>query len=184
MIRYPEGLDTLLSVEDFRMLCPNLSATDEQVAMVLESVSAAIRAWCGWHVAPLTKCQYTGNGSGKLLMLPAMGVQSVESFKVLGNDVPYEWHEDGMTRLKSGEFPTDWQSVTCDFTAGFTGQDVGQAVAQIVSNAIVAAPGVSSEHAGNVSISYNKTGDGITGGVSLLARDYGLLAPYRLYRAW
>ena len=75
MIRYPEGLDTLLSVEDFRMLCPNLSATDEQVAMVLESVSAAIRAWCGWHVAPLTKCQYTGNGSGKLLMLPAIDIE-------------------------------------------------------------------------------------------------------------
>ena len=57
---------------------------------------------------------------------------------------------------------------------------LAELVAQIASNALVAAPGIAEEHAGSVGATYNKTGDGITGGVSLLARDKELLTHYRL----
>lgn len=183
MVEYPDGLEPLLDIDAFRMLCPTLSATDEQVEAVLGGVSAAIRAYCGWHVAPVTKCVFTGHGDGALLMLPAMGLTEIYSLAVDGEYPDYEWHDDGMVRLKSGCFPKSWRSVVCTYEAGYEGMDLAQAVAQIASNAIVAAPGVSSEHAGNISISYNKTGDGITGGVSLLDRDRALLAPYKLARA-
>ena len=182
MVEYPDGLEPLLDLYQFRLLCPNLSATDEQVDSVLSGVSAAIRAYCGWHVAPKTRCVFTGHGEGSLLMLPAMAVSQVDSLDVNGENPEYEWHDDGMVRLKSGCFPKSWRSVVWEYEAGFDGFDLAQAVAQIASNAIVAAPGVSSEHAGNISISYNKTGDGITGGVSLLDRDRALLAPYKLVR--
>ncbi len=72
MVEYPDGLEPLLDLYQFRLLCPNLSATDEQVDSVLSGVSAAIRAYCGWHVAPKTRCVFTGHGEGSLLMLPAM----------------------------------------------------------------------------------------------------------------
>lgn len=180
------SLSSIMTVEQFKALCPGLSSTDEQIQAVLDSVSSAIRDYCGWHVGPSLQCTFTGNGEGRLLMLPAMGMTAVESLEIGGTDVAsteYEWTAAGMVRLKGCAFPDAWRSVVCVYTAGFSAESIGQVVAQIASNALAAAPGVSSERAGNVSITYNQTGSGITGGVSLLPRDYALLAPYRLARA-
>ena len=178
------SIPSIISVADFKLLCPGLSSTDSEIQAVLNSVSSAVRDWCGWHVSPSLECTYTGNGEGRLLVLPAMGVTNVNSLTVNGNSVTdYEWTAAGMLRLKSGVFPDEWRSVVCVYTAGFTSASLGQAVAQIASNALAAAPGVANERAGNVSITYNQTGSGITGGVSLLPRDYDLLAPYKLIRA-
>ena len=177
-------LGPLVSLEDFKLLCPGLSSTDEQISAVLDAVSAAVRDWCGWHVAPSVECTFVGNGEGRLLVLPAMGVTAVESLAVEGSGIGgFEWAAIGMVRLSDGTFPDKWRSVECVYTAGFESGSVGQAVAQIAANALVAAPGVANERAGNVSIQYNQTGAGITGGVSLLPRDHALLAPYKLARA-
>ena len=179
-----DELQSLISVEEFRLLCPGLSSTDAQIQAVLDSASASIRDYCGWHVAPSLECAYTGEGEGRLLMLPAMGVTAVDSLTVDGDAVAdFEWTAAGMVRLTTSTFPDKWRSVECVYTAGFTSAAIGQVVAQIASNALVAAPGVVNERAGNVSITYNQTGTGITGGVSLLPRDYSLLAPYRLAQA-
>ena len=180
-----DDMQSLISVEQFRLLCPGLSSTDAQIQAVLDSVSAAIRDYCGWHVAPSLECTYIGDGEGHLLMLPAMGVTEVDSLTIDGDvATDYEWTAAGMVRLKKSTFPDKWRSVECVYTAGFTSAAIGQVVAQIASNAIVAAPGVANERVGDVSIAYNQTGTGITGGVSLLPRDYELLAPYKLARAW
>ena len=178
-----ESLASMVDVYQFRELCPGLSSTDDQIQAVLDSVSSAIRDYCGWHVGPSLECTFTGNGEGRLLMLPAMGVISVDSLEVKGESVTdFEWTAAGMVRLKSSVFPDEWRSVECVYTAGFDASSIGQVVAQIASNALAAAPGVANERAGNVSITYNQTGAGITGGVSLLPRDYAILAPYRLVR--
>ena len=172
---------------DFRALVPNLSADDEQLEAVLGGVSAAIRNWCGWHVAPSLSCTFVGHGEGRLLMLPAMGVTKVDSLKIGGSTVDaasYEWTAAGMVRLCGDAFPDAWRSVECAYDAGFTAAAIGQVVAQVASNALVAAPGVREEHAGQVGITYNQTGSGISGGVSILGRDAELLAPYKLARAW
>ena len=180
-----EELPPIISVAEFRVLCQGLSSTVTQIESVLNAVSDAVRRYCGWHVAPSLECVYTGHGEGELLMLPAMGVTSVDSLSVNGETVTnYEWTAAGMVRLKSSTFPDSWRSVECAYTAGFAASSIGQVVAQIASNVLVAAPGVASERAGNVSVTYNQTGAGITGGVSLLDRDKELLAPYKLARAW
>ena len=179
-----ESLSSMITVQQFNALCPGLSSTDEQVQAVLDSVSSAIRDYCGWHVGPSLECTFTGDGEGRLLMLPAMGVTAVSSLEVGGvATTDFEWTAAGMVRLKSSTFPDEWRSVECVYTAGFDASSIGQVVAQIASNALAAAPGVANERAGNVSITYNQTGAGITGGVSLLQRDYAILAPYRLARA-
>ncbi len=177
-------LGPLVSLESFKLLCPGLSSTDEQITAVLDAVSSAVRDYCGWHVAPSVECTFVGNGEGRLLVLPAMGVTDVDSLTVDGSDVSgFEWSAAGMVRLKQDVFPDSWRSVECAYTAGFDSDSIGQTVAQIASNALAAAPGVANERAGNVSITYNQTGTGITGGVSLLPRDYAILAPYKLARA-
>lgn len=176
-------LSSMIDVDEFRALCPGMASTDDQIQAVLDAVSSAIRDYCGWHVSPSLECTFTGNGEGRLLVLPAMGVTSVESLKVKDEDVTdFEWTAAGMVRIKTA-FPDEWRSVVCVYNAGFSSGAIGQVVAQIASNALAAAPGVSSERAGNVSITYNQTGTGITGGVSLLPRDYAILAPYKLARA-
>jgi hypothetical protein len=178
-----DELQPILSVDDFRLLCPGLSSTDEQLAAVLEAVGASIRNYCGWHVSPVLECTYIGEGDGDMLFLPAMGVKDVKSLSVDGATVDdIEWKHTGIVRHH--RFPDKFRSVTFVYDAGFSSESIGQVVAQIASNAVVAAPGVANERAGDVSITYNQTGTGITGGVSLLPRDYELLAPYKLARAW
>ena len=162
-----------------------MSSTTEQKTKKLEGVSSAIRDYCGWHVSPSRTCVFTGNGEGRLLVLPAMAVTAVEYVRIDGEDAEFEWMSNGLVRLKSGRFPDSWRSVECRYTAGYDSASVlGEIVAQIASNALAAAPGIVEEHAGSVGATYNKTGDGITGGVSLLQRDMALLNPYKLVRAW
>lgn len=182
-----DALPPIVSVEGFRLLAPGLSSTDSQVEMALDAVSAAVRDWCGWHVAPVLDCEWVGDGDGSIAYLPSMGVRSVSALAADGSpyDVSsYEWRESGLVRLKHGAFPLGWRSVACSYRAGMESPALGQIVAQIASNALCAAPGVAEEHAGSVGVTYNRTGDGITGGVSLLSRDKEALAPYRLARAW
>lgn len=180
-----ESLPPLITVEHFRLICPGFSSTDYAIQSALDAVSSAIRNYCGWHVAPNLECTFTGNGEYRTLMLPALGVTGVTSLEIKGDAIgEYEWTSAGMVKLKSSTFPDEWRSVECVYNAGFEGaDDVCQVAAQIAANAIAAAPGVANERAGNVSITYNQTGAGITGGVSLLPRDYALLAPYKLARA-
>lgn len=180
-----DDLPPLVTAQELLTVAPNLSSTTAAINAVLGSVSEAVRDFCGWHVAPSLECTYTGHGEGNLLMLPAMGVISVESLTINGDEVTeFEWTAAGMVRLKCGRFPDSWRSVVCTYTAGFGAAAASQAVMQIALNALVAAPGVREEHAGQVGITYNSTGTGISGGVTLLERDRALLAPYRLVRAW
>lgn len=179
-----DSLSSLISVEQFKALCPGLSSTDAEIQAALDTASSAIRDYCGWHVSPSLECTFTGEGEGRLLVLPAMGVTAVSSLEIEETAITdYEWTAAGMVRLKNAVFPDVWRSVECVYTAGFSSGAIGQVVAQIASNALVAAPGVSSERAGNVSITWNQTGSGISGGVSILPRDLTLLAPYKLVRA-
>lgn len=179
-----EELTPIISVEQFRALCPGLSSTDEQLAAVIQAVSATIRDYCGWHVAPTLECTFVGEGEGNMLFLPAMGVKSVDTLQIGGAEVDgYEWKSTGVVRYKDG-FPDTFRSVECTYTAGFSGDSIAQVVAQIVENAVIAAPGVVSERVGDVSVSYNQTSTGVAGGITLLQRDHELLAPYRLARAW
>lgn len=173
----------LISVEEFDLLTTNsFSSKDDEKLAKINGVSAAIRNYCGWHISPVMQCTYIGEGQGRILVLPAMAVRSVESLTVLGNQRDYEWRQSGLVRLKSGVFPDEWQSVVCEYEAGIENDSsLSEIVAQIVSNALAAAPGIAEEHAGGVGATYNKTGDGITGGVSLLDRDKEQLSMYRLF---
>lgn len=182
-----DALPPIVGLPEFRELVPDLSSTDERVGLVLASASAAVRDWCGWHVGPALSCEIVGDGEGRSLVLPLMGLRSVTSVLVSGvvlDPSDYEWRQSGLLRLTHGTFPDAWRSVTVSCVAGYESDALAQVVAQLAANALVAAPGVAEEHAGGVGITYNRTGDGVTGGVRLLASDREALAPYRIARAW
>lgn len=157
-----------------------------RIQAVLDAVGAAVRGYCGWHVAPVLSCQARVTGEGRMLRLPTLALESVDAIEIDGDaiDVDAIEHLDsGLVRVSCGRWPRTWGGVVVDFTSGYDidqVSDLAAVVAQIASNAMAGAPGVASERAGEVSITYNATGYGVAGGITLLDRDKALLDPYRL----
>lgn len=180
-----EKLPPIIDADQFGILTGGvMSSTPDQIAAVLDAASQAVRDWCGWHVAPVLQCSWTGQGEGRQMLLPCLAVRSIASIAVGGAALAedaYEWLPSGVVRLPRGCFPRAWRSVEADFYAGVdaTGA-LGAAVAQIAANALAASPGVRAERIGTASIDYNQTASGVSGGIRLLPSDLDLLAPYRL----
>ncbi len=179
-------LPALLSAEDFAVLTGNsLSSTTEQIEAVLASVSQVVRDYCGWHISPNLVCTWKGDGDGRLVQLPAMFITDVSSVKVDGRTLSaseYQWKDDGLLRL-ARPLPDNWgRRVEVEFSAGVDTDAIAAVVSQVAVNYLVAPAGVSSETAGGVSISYNSTGYGMTGGIRLHSTDKATLAQYRISR--
>ena len=195
MLRTPWGykvdadeLPSLISAEQYALLAGiTLTAeTTPRVTATLAAVSAAVRGYCGWHIAPVVRCQSRVTGEGRMLRLPTLALLSVDAIEIDGDAVDIDGVEhldSGLVRVSCGRWPHAWGGVVVDYTSGLDvalAPDLAAVVAQVASNAMAGAPGVASERAGEVSITYNLTAYGVAGGVTLLDRDKALLAPYRL----
>ena len=120
-----------------------------------------------------------------------MLVTDVESVRELGQELQpgaYEWSEAGVVRrCQWRAWPPGYGSVEVEYMSGIPSEmapDLAVIAAQIASNALAAPAGVRQESAGDVSITYNQTGSGVSGGVRLLDGDLAMLAPYMLQRGW
>lgn len=153
------------------------AATTETVAWALDAYSAAVRALCGWHVAPSARCGFVGDG-GRLLRLPAMAVSEVTSVSVAGETIDhacYEWTPEGLVRLVRPCAATSagWHSVKVAYVAGHdTAADLQATLVALVSEFLVSHPGISSQTAGGTQVGYSASV-----GVRSHASE---LAPYRL----
>lgn len=181
------SMPPMLSVEEFRTLTGGrLSSSDEAVEAKLAAVSAAVRSYCGWHVAPALECSCELDGGGATLWLPCMGVSTVSSVEVAGEPCEgYQWAPRGELRLPS-RAPDALRCVSVAFVAGFDPAavpDLAQVVAQVAANDLCAAPGLREEHTGSVGATYNMTESGVSGGVRLLASDRLALTPWRIENA-
>lgn len=163
----------------------------EGVDSVLAGVSAAIRAACGWHVAPSLPCRASLDGGDRFIALPALVVTGVGSVSELGAELgpgAYEWAANGsLRRCQWKRWAPGYRSVSVVYEAGIpsaAAADLGVVAAQVASNSLSAPAGVRQESAGDVSITYNQTGSGVSGGVRLLDSDLAMLARYRLERTW
>lgn len=157
------------------------------VDAVLDGVSAAIRAACGWHVSPVVRCMERTQGPGRVIALKSLLVPEVESVEEEGRELApgeFEFSDRGLLRRACWKsWPARWGSVVAVYKSGIpAGMAGGLAVvaAQVASNALAAPAGVQSEQAGDVSVSYNQTASGVSGGVRLLPSDLAMLAPYTL----
>ena len=157
------------------------------VGQVLDSVSAAIRDACGWHVSPPLPVVERTQGPGRMLALRSLMVTGVESVAECGAELAegqYEWRMDGALRRACWRsWPDAYRSVEVRYTSGIPSEmapALAAVASQLASNALAAPAGVRSEQAGNVSISYNQTATGVSGGVRLLDSDLAMLRPYML----
>lgn len=161
-----------------------VTASDPRVAPIVEAVSAAIRRYCGWVVAPQVEETLTLDGhGGDTIHLPSLHVVDVSNLSLEGREIPvedYDWSEAGMIRLRHGQVPDRFRSVQVTLTHGYeTAPDLSQVCVQLALNALSSPMGATREQAGQVSVSWAYN-EGVSGGLTLTARDRALLDRYRL----
>lgn len=161
------------------------------VASVLAAVSAAVRNACGWHVAPVLPVVEATQGPGRTLALRTLLLSSVTSVTEDGEELgegQWEASRNGMLRrLCWRSWPAGYGSVVVSYESGIPlemAPDLAAVVAQMASNALAAPAGVRAEQAGDVSVTYNTTATGVSGGIRLLDSDLAMLAPYALEGTW
>ena len=170
-----------------------IKATDPRLIPLLAGASAAIRRYCGWHVAPAIRDEYVLDyEGGPLVTLPTMRLLAVDAFSARNNDLDVDklkWSQNGEIALSSPgrgmRLGEGFRAIRATIVHGFDLDmvaDLKQIVQQVVGNAISSPLGATREQAGQVSIQWSTTAPGVSGGVSLLERDYAVLNQYRLPR--
>lgn len=164
-----------------------ISPTDERSQLVLDGATTAIRKYCGWNIAPAEDLTVTLDGGGQVLYLPSLQVNSIASITVDGTalaSTDFEWSKrTGNVRRKDHcDFPEVWGGIVAVFNSGYAEvpQDLKTIVLQVSAMALSSPTGATREQAGQVAISWATTAPGVSGGLSLLERDYAVLNAYLL----
>lgn len=181
-----DELPDLITVSDFNAATNNRYAGDARIEPAIASASAAIRAYCGWHVAPVLDCSITLDGEAGDIWLPTNALASVTSAKVGGEDVTVTGsNRRGRVRLEHKTCGLG--NVAIDYVAGY---DVaacpdlmGVVVQRVMASVAMTTYGVSQETAGGVSISYSGSALSDLGSAFLPDSVKAALSTYRLVRS-
>ena len=181
-----DELPDLITVSDFNAATNNRYAGDARIEPAIAAASAAIRAYCGWHVAPVLDCSITLDGEAGDIWLPTNALASVTSAKVGGEDVTVTGsNRRGRVRLAHKTCGLD--NVAIDYVAGY---DVaacpdlmGVVVQRVMASVAMTTYGVSQETAGGVSISYSGSALSDLGSAFLPDSVKAALSTYRLVRS-
>lgn len=165
-----------------------ISPTDERSQPLLDGATRAIRNYCGWNIAPAEDLTVTLDGGGKALYLPSLKVNSIASIKLTDEAQPltsFEWsRRTGNVRFTDHArcFPDTWGGIEVAFNSGYATvpEDLKQIVLQVSSLAMSSPTGATREQAGQVSMAWATTAPGVSGGLTLLDRDYATLSYYLL----
>lgn len=180
------AIPDIITVAEFNQLTANRFAADPMLSTTISAASAAIRDYCGWHVAPAATCIAGCYGGSRLLHLPFRAVSSITKIEENGVELDpstYALDPRGLGEIarKGGFFwcGLGWNTITVTAVAGYDLTAVPmltQAVVQLVSSAMAGPLGVKEEHAGQVGITYANAG----GGVTMTSAVCACLAPYRV----
>lgn len=169
------------------MEIPSLLSTESastQAERNLAAAEAAVRAYCGWHIAPTVIEDVVLDGSGtRSLFVKTLKLRNVLAAEVSGVAVDVttlEWSEAGFLRA-DGVFPDRLRSVKLTIEHGFDAvPDVAQTIRDIAARADSSPGGVVREQAGAVSITNSMTASGVSGGVVLMDHERRMLDKYRI----
>lgn len=181
-----DELPDLITVSDFNAATNNRYAGDARIEPAIAAASAAIRAYCGWHVAPVLDCSITLDGEAGDIWLPTNALASVTSAKVGGEDVTVTG-SNRRGRVRLAHKTCGLGNVAIDYVAGY---DVaacpdlmGVVVQRVMASVAMTTYGVSQETAGGVSISYSGSALSDLGSAFLPDSVKAALSTYRLVRS-
>jgi hypothetical protein len=148
---------------------------------VWAAACAAVRAYCGWHVAPVVTEDVVLDGNGSsLLTLPTLRLTDL----TITNDgtlvTDPEWSQAGMVRT-SGCWTSKFRGISATMTHGF--ETCPDEVLQVAKDMAAAASrvGASGMVAGPYQVQYGQTSAGAEGGsVGISGEQARRLAPYRI----
>lgn len=181
-----DELPDLITVSDFNAATNSRYAGDARIEPAIAAASAAIRAYCGWHVAPVLDCSITLDGEAGDIWLPTNALASVTSAKVGGEDVTVTG-SNRRGRVRLAHKTCGLGNVAIDYVAGY---DVaacpdlmGVVVQRVMASVAMTTYGVSQETAGGVSISYSGSALSDLGSAFLPDSVKAALSTYRLVRS-
>lgn len=164
-----------------------VAADDPRLPALLDGVSAAVRAYCRWHVAPVLTHELVLDGRGaRVLLLPTTHATAVTDVTVCGAALTaddYEWSASGMLRKRSGCWPDRYRSVTLTLEHGYDLADVpdlAEMVQQVAARAFASPMGSVREQVGPFASAASQVAPGVAGGVALMGHERALLDAYRL----
>lgn len=181
-------LPNMIDLSEFGELTANKYAGDARIAPNILAAQAAIRNYCGWHVAPELPCIFEADSisTGRVIQLPARFVSSVESVTLNGETLPsesYHLKSNGLLYFDRRIIGCSWGDIIVEYTAGVPDgfmDAIKELIAHRVTHALAQSYGVQSEAAGGVSVTYNATWTNNARATALPSDNKEVLAPYRL----
>lgn len=152
----------------------------------LAAAEQAVRAYCGWHVAPVIEESLTLDGTGtNTLFIPSLRVVSIAAISNGGqalDPATLEWSANGFARLPSGYRWTErLRGVTLQLRHGFAeAPDLVEMMRAMAARAESSPDTIARVQVGMVSQTPSMVAPGVAGGVVLMAHEREMLGPYRL----
>ncbi len=194
-----QSLPEILTVAEFNTMTANKYALDSRVSSALQSVTASIRNYCGWHIANSQKCelvlnaqdlQITRKFSDLLIQLPFRYISSVESVLInatktdniwSGDTVEFDSTYNGKLTLYDAYLDSRKSKIVIIAYVGVTDTDALKGlIANKVGHILSGTYGVQSESAGGLSISYSSSFVNGAKPTSLMTDDKELLNSYKV----
>lgn len=180
-----EDLEPVITDSEFHNRTGDTFLNNPRVESALYAASQAIRNYCGWHVCPSASCTAYPEGGGKVIKLPAGYVSSIESVTEEGEELTegqYEWRRDGLLRRTCFKrWSNRWDGIKVEYKAGYdldAVPDLAEAACAIAVGVLSVAPGVTSESADGVSISYSQNASSVAAGLTY--QQKAALAAYKV----
>lgn len=171
-----ESMPDILTQEEFNSMTANKYALDSRVQSTIKSVTAAIRNYCGWHIAGSQRCelvlnaqnlQITRKYSDIIIQLPFKYISNVS--KVLfnatkeddiwtGDEYEYSFAYNGELTVYDANIDSRKSTIVIIATVGLSlTDDIKSIICNKVAHVLSGTYGVQSESAGGLSISYSSS---------------------------
>lgn len=162
-----------------------IASSDPRADIILAGATKALQRYCGWDIAPATDVTVYLDGGTEELYLPTLKLNSIASITVDGEALTeFEWSRrtGNVRRSDRIGFPEVYGGIVVVFNSGYAEvpDDLKQIVLQVSATALSSPTGATREQAGQVSTMWATTAPGVAGGLTLLDRDYAILAAYKL----
>lgn len=176
-----------MALPDFAEVSNLTAYRDGEEEAIVRQAQAAIRRYCGWHVAPEVTETLTLDGQGgRHLWLPSLHVNAITSVTNEGVDLDLidglGWSASGYLERRGGCWSRRPRQIVVTLSHGFIDipEDLVEVAVSIASRAASSPSGAVDEGTGPFRAKWATVAPGVAGGVALLQHERDILDLYKL----